>query len=322
MASSPHSSISQPTRVLVLSGGPDAERPVSITSAKFVADALRANASFEVSTLCIDRMTGAELAAAPADVIVPVLHGSWGEGGPLQELLEADGRPFVFSGSRASRLAMDKIATKMMALTIGIPTPPSHVLDLRDGACPLPLPVIVKPIHEGSTVGLHVVRTGEQWAQAVKTIREEQAGGKQARSYMIEPMITGSGGGPARELTVGVLDGTALPIIEIMPASGLYDYEAKYHRNDTVYTLDPKLPPGVGETISRQAETLTRQIGARHVARADFMLDGSNTAWLLEINTIPGFTDHSLVPKAARHLGIGMPELCTRLVEMAMRDRV
>lgn len=306
------------TRILVLAGGPDAERQVSITSATAVAEALRSRPDFDVNLVTIDRATPEQIRALAADVIFPVLHGGWGEGGPLQDILEADGRPFVFSKARASRLAMDKIATKMAALAIGVPTPLAYILDRRDAVCPLPLPVIVKPIHEGSTVGLHVVRTPDDWARAMQTIRNEQAAD---RAYMIEPMITGAGGGRARELTVGVLDGRALPIIEITPASGLYDYEAKYHRNDTVYTLDPHLPPGVGETVSRHAEALFKRIGARHVARADFMLDASGAPWLLEINTIPGFTDHSLVPKAARHDGLDMPTLCANLVTLALRDR-
>lgn len=312
---------STPIRVLVLSGGPDAERQVSISSAHFVAEALRATREFEVTALCVERITPEELRRISADVIVPVLHGGWGEGGPLQDILEADGRPFVFSGARASRLAMDKMASKMAALECGIPTPASHVLDLRDGACPLEFPVVVKPIHEGSTVGLHVVRDEEDWRRAMEQVRAEVAeAGRSVRSYMVERMIAGARGGPARELTVGVLDGRALPIIEITPASGLYDYEAKYHRNDTVYTLDPELPAGVGDAVRESAERLAARIGARHVARADFMLDEAGTAWFLEINTIPGFTDHSLVPKAARHMGIEMPELCARLVRMALRD--
>src|SRR5262245_21129348 len=238
-------------RVLVLAGGPDAERQVSLTSAKFVAEALRTTPRFDVSTLTIDRLSGAELRAAPADVIVPVLHGGWGEGGPLQDILEADGRACVFSRARASRWAMDKIATKMAAAQVGIPTPAAYLLDRRDDVCPLPYPVIVKPVHEGSTVGLHVVRDDTGWRRALETIRAETSGGEGARtpagvalrSYMIEPMITGAGGGRARELTVGLLDNSALPIIEIVPASGLYDYEAKYHRDDTQYILDPQLPP-------------------------------------------------------------------------------
>ena len=309
-------------RVAVLGGGPDAERQVSLTSAKFVAEALRASGEFRVASLTIDRLAAADLKAIEADVFVPVLHGLWGEGGPLQELLEADGRPFVFSGSRASRLAMDKIATKFAAMAVDVPTTLTHVLDLRDASCPLPCPVVVKPVHEGSTIGLYVVTNASEWASARRAILDDdaarQASGAPARSYMIEPKIGGMS--RARELTVGVLDGVALPIIEIVPADGLYDYEAKYTRNDTQYLLDPTLPAGIADLVKSYSETLARAIGVRHVARADFMLDADGKPWLLEINTIPGFTDHSLVPKAAAHAGIPMPSLCAKLVEMARRD--
>lgn len=311
-----------PLHVVVLGGGPDAERQVSLTSAKFVAEALRTSGEFRVTSLTIDRLSASDVRAIDADVFFPVLHGLWGEGGPLQELLEADGRPFVFSGSRASRLAMDKVATKFAALAAGVPTTPAHVLDLRDASCPLPFPVIIKPVHEGSTIGLYVVNTQEDWAGARRAILDDdaarQVSGSPARSYMIEPKIGGTA--RARELTVGILDGHALPIIEIIPADGLYDYEAKYTRNDTQYLLDPPLPAGVAEQVKRYSETLGKAIGVRHVARADFMLDQAGNPWLLEINTIPGFTDHSLVPKAAAHAGIPMPELCARLVGMARRD--
>ncbi|MGE3107499.1 MAG: D-alanine--D-alanine ligase [Phycisphaerales bacterium] len=314
--------------VVVLGGGPDAERNVSLTSARFVAEALQSAGAFRVTNLTIDRLSQAEVRAIDADVFFPVLHGLWGEGGPLQELLEADGRPFVFSGSRASRLAMDKVATKFAALSAGIPTTPTHVLDLRDSSCPLPFPVVVKPVHEGSTIGLHVVHSAAEWAAARRAILDDdaarQASGAPARSYMIEPKITGAVQGGvarrARELTVGILDGLALPIIEIVPAGDLYDYEAKYTRSDTQYLFDTALPAGVAERIRRDSEVLARAIGVRHAARADFMLDADGTPWLLEINTIPGFTDHSLVPKAAARAGIPMPQLCARLVEMARRD--
>lgn len=308
--------------VVVLGGGPDAERQVSLTSSKFVAEALRSTGQFRVTSLTVDRLTPGEVRSIEADVFVPVLHGLWGEGGPLQELLEADGRPFVFSGSRASRLAMDKIATKFTAMQVDVPTTPAHVLDLRDASCPLPLPVIVKPVHEGSTIGLYVVTSVSEWTAARRAILEDdaarQASGAPARSYMIEPKIGGTV--RARELTVGLLDGKALPIIEIVPADGLYDYEAKYTRNDTEYLLDPSLPSGVVDQLKRYTEALGKAIGVRHVARADFMLDSEGKPWLLEINTIPGFTDHSLVPKAAAHAGMPMPALCAKLVEMAVRD--
>jgi D-alanine-D-alanine ligase len=310
-------------RVLILGGGPDAERQVSLTSSRCVAAALRASGRFDVTSLTIDRITADELRSQAADVIFPVLHGGWGEGGPLQEILEQDGRPFVSSGSRAARTSMDKIATKAVALRLGVPTPPVHVLDVRDSTCPLDFPVIVKPIHEGSTIGLYVVGSQAEWERALDAIRLEASRGV-VRCYMIEPKVGGgggSGGGKARELTVGLIDNQALPVIEIIPAEGLYDYEAKYHRDDTRYTLDPALPPGVDRAIKQQSVRLAAAIGVRHLARADFMLDASGTAWFLEINTIPGFTDHSLVPMAARHMGLEMPALCARLVELALGSR-
>lgn len=305
--------------VLVLGGGPDSEREVSLVSAKYIADALDQSGRYQAERRTIDRITIDELRQMPGDVVFPALHGGWGEGGPLQDLLESDGRPFVGSASRAARAAMDKVATKFIASGLGIPTPAMHILDARDTVCPLPFPVIIKPVHEGSTVGLFVCTDLQKWAWARKTLDDDFVVGDR-RTYMIEPCITGPGGAKARELTVGLLDGRALPIIEIRPADGLYDYEAKYTRNDTQYLLDPPLPPGVAENIKRQTEDLARAMHIRHVARADFMLDGDGRAWFLEINTLPGFTDHSLVPKAARQTGVEMPEVCSRLVEMAIRD--
>lgn len=320
--------LDRPVRVLVLGGGPDAERQVSLTSARCVAAALRdarrgkVGGPLEVELLEIERIDGPGLRRHAADVIFPVLHGGWGEGGPLQEILEADGRPFVTSGSRAARWAMDKVATKAAALKLGIPTPIMHVLDLRDDACPLEFPVVIKPIHEGSTIGLHVVMGELDWHRALGAIRAETERGVR-RAYMIEPKVGGAA--RARELTVGLLDNEALPIIEITPAEELYDYEAKYHRDDTRYTLNPPLPPAVEEAIRSQSVRLAQAMGVRHLARVDFMLDGAppgaGIAWMLEVNTIPGFTDHSLVPMAARARGLEMPALCARLVEMALRDR-
>jgi D-alanine-D-alanine ligase len=303
--------------VLVLGGGPDAERQVSINSSTAIAAALNATGRWDARLEIIDTLTPAALKAMPGDVLFPYLHGPWGEGGPLQDIVEADGRPFVGSGSRASRAAMDKVATKAMALGLGIITPPWFVVSTRDAVCPIAFPVIVKPVHEGSTIGLYVCDTPEQYASAIVSIRAEQAKGT-IRSYMVEPRI---GNGWGRELTVGVLDGKPLPIIEIVPKSGLYDYEAKYTRNDTQYLVNPPLATGVFERVASASVRLAQAMGCRHIARVDFMLDPqSNVAWLLEINTTPGFTDHSLVPKAAKAQGIEMPRLCELLVEMALRD--
>lgn len=318
----PTAPASERPRVLVLGGGPDAEREVSLISSQGVADALAESGRFAVQRVVIDHVSIDDLADMPGDVVFPVLHGGWGEGGPLQDLLEADGRPFVGSMARAARTAMDKLATKLHAEAIGIPTPEVFVLDRRDPACPLPLPVAIKPVHDGSTIGLHLCRTEQDWARARQAIDAETFMGDAStagRTYMIEPLV---GGGKARELTVGVLDDDALPVIEIRPAEGLYDYEAKYTREDTAYLIDPTLPAGVRERIQDQTLRLAQRLGIRHVARSDFLLDEDGTAWLLEINTMPGFTGHSLVPMAAAHAGLGMPELCTRLVNLAIRDHV
>jgi D-alanine-D-alanine ligase len=225
-------------------------------------------------------------------------------------MLDEDGRPYVGSGAAASRAAMDKVLTKTVAGSLGIRTAPTAILDPSDTGLALELPVVVKPIFEGSTIGLHVCRTREQWLEAH---RATVASGKPA---MIEPMIAG------RELTVGLVDRgrglTALPVIRITPAEGLYDYEAKYTRDDTRYEIDPALPPGVGERVQRQTMELARAIGVRDLCRADFILDERGEAYLLEINTMPGFTDHSLVPMAAAAAGIDLPTLCARFVDNAM----
>ncbi len=298
--------------VTVLGGGSDAEREVSLESSAAIAAALECADAFEVDRLVIDALDQDRLAQIKTDLFFPALHGPWGEGGPLQDLLEADGRPFVGAGPRAARLAMDKIATKSIALSIGVPTTTSCVLTPTDPACPLPLPVVAKPIHEGSTVGLFVCYSEADWRHA------HTCAAASGRPYMIEPYIAG------RELTVSVLDGAPLPIIEITPADGLYDYEAKYARNDTTYTPHPALPLGVAERISAAAVQLFHALGARHLARVDFILDSAGTPWLLELNTMPGFTDHSLLPMAARALPPGleldMPALCAHLVILALRD--
>lgn len=299
--------------VLVLGGGPDAERPVSLESARNVAQALRDAGRWQVVEETIDRIGLAQLRSLRGDVVFPVLHGSFGEGGPLQDLLEADGRPYVGCRPHAARLAMDKMATKLAAARVGIPTAPSCVLNIKDDACPLPLPVVVKPVHDGSSVGLHICRDHSVWERARAAVRDDVRS-QPGRAYMIERYIAGM------ELTVGLLSGEPLSIIHIAPAGGVYDYEAKYNRDDTRYNLDPNLPAGMDAALKAHAVRLAETIGVRHIARVDFILDGSGNPWLLEINTMPGCTSHSLVPMAARHRGIEMPDLCSRLVEMALAD--
>ncbi|MFO0833191.1 MAG: D-alanine--D-alanine ligase [Phycisphaerales bacterium] len=305
----------QTTRVLVLGGGPDSEREVSLESSKGVAEALTV-AGYKVRRDVIDRVGVSDLKVIGADVIFPVLHGPWGEGGPLQDVLAEVGRPFVGCRGRAARTAMDKIATKLAALRVGVPTLPAAVLNVHDDEPPLALPVVVKPVHEGSSVGVHICRTKPDWGRAMAAVLEARKT-HPARVSMVEQAALG-----ARELTVGVLDGEPLPVIQIEAAAEFYDYEAKYKRDDTRYTPDPALPAGMREALQRRAVAVAREVGVRHLCRVDFLLDGAGGAWLLEVNTMPGFTGHSLVPMAAKHAGMDFPALTSRLVQMALRDGV
>jgi len=298
------------TPVLVLGGGPDRERDISLASARAVARALRDHGGFEVHEQTIDRPAPAELASMPPGVVFPVLHGSWGEGGPLQDLLAESGRPYVGCRPFAARCAMDKIAAKLAAARRGAPTQPAALVAVSDPVCPLPLPVVVKPAHEGSSVGLHVCTDHAAWRRA-----HEEAARQLDRPYLVESLIGRQGA--RRELAVGMLSGRALPIIEVTPAEGVYDFEAKYVRGDTRYTVRPELPNGLAERLGEWAEGIAESIGASGLSRVDFMLDADGAPWFLEINTMPGFTASSLYPMAARAAGIEMPELCARLVAQA-----
>ncbi len=290
-------------RVLVLKGGPDAERDVSLMSGGVVADALRA-AGFTVNEVTVDRPGIDELRAMAGDVIFPVLHGSWGEGGPLQELLEEDGRPYIGCRPKAARLAMDKIATKAVVADLGVPTPRAQ--ELHPGAeLAFECPVVLKPADDGSSVDLRICANPHEVVRARLEIEPRRS------RILAEEYIRG------RELTVGLVDGECLPIIEIVAAEGTYDYEAKYHRDDTQYVLDPELPPGVAEAVRAFSRAAWHAIGCRDIARVDFMLDHRGP-WFLEINTMPGFTLHSLVPKAARHAGMPIEQLVTALVQRAL----
>ncbi len=307
------------TRVLVLGGGPDAEREVSLESSRAVYEACK-QAGLDAQYRVVDRPNADEVAAFEGEVIFPVLHGRFGEGGELQAMLEAAGRRFVGSGSRAAKIAMDKMGTKLLASRLGIPTPRAAVLDPADATrpeiavCPLVMPVVIKPVAEGSSVGLHICEGQPDWVNALGKIEGDR------RVYMIEQRIVG------RELTVGIIEERsgglgALPVVEISPSEGVYDYEAKYARGDTVYAVNPDLSARMGEKIQEQSVRLCEQIGVRHLARVDFLVpDDGSEPMLLEVNTMPGFTGSSLLPMASRAAGRDMAELCAHLVSMASCD--
>ncbi len=298
------------TPVLVLAGGPDAEHDVSISSGRAIAEALGKSGRFDAHLVEFEDLTLDRLRGLPGEVVFPALHGAFGEGGTLQRMLDEDGRPYVGSGARASRAAIDKVLTKAIATSLGLPVLPTAILDPQDTGLGLDLPVVVKPVFEGSTIGLHVCRTREDWlaahASAVRT----------GKPTMLEPHRAG------REVTVGLVDWgaglEALPLIEIVPADGLYDYDAKYSRDDTRYEVDPDVGEGVAARLASWTLRLADAMGIRDLCRADFILDDQGGAVFLEVNTMPGFTGHSLVPMAAAARGRGMPELCAALVDAAL----
>jgi len=208
---------------------------------------------------------------------------------------------------------MDKMATKMFAAKLGIATADAAVINPADTAgLPFAAPAVFKPVHEGSSVGLHVCRDGAALEKARGEVLADMKS-HPGRVYMLERAVLGG-----RELTVTVLDGRALAPIEIKPAEGVYDYQAKYFRDDTRYVVDPELPEGITELIRAQAVVLFNAIGGRHLARVDFILGADGVAYLLEVNTMPGFTSHSLVPKAAKHAGMEYAQLCEVLVGLAV----
>lgn len=296
-----------PISVAVLMGGPDAEREVSIRSGRAVAQALRTSPSFKVKEYVIDIPTLDDISKLQCDIVFPVLHGPYGEGGPLQELLEKSGKSFVGSTSKPARHAMDKISTKRTALDLGILTPDWCVVT-PESPCTLAPPLVLKPNDDGSSVDVVICKTESEIQSTSTSLLEGRT------QLLAEHYIQG------RELTVGIVNGIALPIIEILPPadSQSYDYDAKYQSNDTQYIVSPNLPE---HTCVESALQLYTAMNIRDIARVDFLLD-EDGAWLLEINTMPGFTSHSLLPMAAGHAGMPMAELCAKLIFAAAAREV
>jgi D-alanine-D-alanine ligase len=296
---------SRAMNVLVLMGGPDAERDVSLQSGDAVARALRANIDYAVRDCIIDRpdLDALRTLIGPdTDVVFPVLHGTWGEGGALQALLEEIGVPFVGSSSDVARIAMDKRETKSRLDAHNVRSPRAALLG-PDDPCAIEPPLVLKPNNDGSSVDLRICHSVDE----VNDGRAEL----HPKRYMLlaESFIRG------REVTVGILGDRALPLIEIVPATTFYDYAAKYERDDTAYRVDPD-DIACADVCAAWALRAFRELGCRDLGRVDFMIDESGP-WFLEINTMPGFTDHSLVPMAARAIGLEMPDLCRSLVTMA-----
>jgi D-alanine-D-alanine ligase len=295
--------------ITVLFGGPSAEREISLISGRAVIDGLKAAGH----TVFGSDVSPSDLSGLdhPADVIFPVLHGQFGESGELQEILEQRGLAFVGSGSAASRLGMNKAATKKAWEKVGLPTPKWFFADIATahGARQFIAAfgqVVVKAVDSGSSIDVFVCRNPSDAEKALDKVLASHG------TALLEQFIDGP------ELTVGLLEEKPLAPIRIVPKREFFDYEAKYKASDTEHRFDTGLPATVIEKCRELARRANEVVGARDLARVDIMLDRSHNPYLLEINTLPGFTPKSLLPEAAKHGGIDFPALVDRLVRRAV----
>jgi len=302
--------------VAVLMGGWSAEREVSLRSGKACADALE-RTGYRVSRVDVNREIATTLRSLKPDVALNVLHGRPGEDGTLQGMLEVLGIPYTHSGVLASALAMQKETAKVVLKAAGVPVPGGMVALRKEVAKRhlLPPPYVIKPVAEGSSVGVFIVR--EDHAHPPQELnRPDWAFGDR---ILVEPYI------PGKELTCAVMGEQALGVIEIVPAEKFYDYEAKYAPGGSKHLLPAPIDPAVYREVQRVALAAHHALGCRGVTRADFRYDesrpGAEGLFCLEVNTQPGMTETSLVPEMAQHAGITFDELVRWMVEDASLDR-
>lgn len=292
-------------RVAVLMGGTSSEREVSLNSGQNVLEALLSQG---VQAFAVDGVPALveAIRVGRVDRVFNILHGGDGENGVLQGLLQSLGVPYTGPGVLGSALTMDKIRTKQVWIACGLPTPEFVVCrpgdDIAGLVGGLGLPVVVKPAHEGSSVGVSRVRSPAELSAAFETAARHDT------NLLVERLIEGD------ELTVAILDGEALPSIRIVPAGEYYDWHAKYVAEDTQY-LCPGLEGNAEAELRALALEAFRAAGCSGWGRVDVMRDRAGGLWLLEANTTPGMTGHSLVPKAAAAVGIDFPSLCWRILE-------
>ena len=299
-------------KIAVLMGGPGNERKVSLASGAGVAKALRSRGA-EVTEVDVN---GADFVVpAGTEVAFNVIHGTFGEDGQIQRILEARGIPYTGEGVAGSELAIDKIATKQRFLQRGVPTAAFEIL--RDGAMPtLPLPYVVKAPREGSSVGVFIVRDA---AKVADTMREAWVFG---RELLVEEFIRG------RELTVGIVGHQALPVIEIRPKKEgeFYDFANKYNfLNPQAAGAEHFCPAPLSDEVTRRVQAVALAakdaLGLEVYSRVDVLLTADDEPFVLEINTIPGMTAVSLLPEAAAAAGIDYAELCARVIALSLARR-
>ena len=304
-------------KVAVLMGGWSVERDVSLTSGRGIAAACR-TLGHDVTEIDMDRSVAARLADAAPDVVFNALHGTPGEDGSVQGLLELMGLRYTHSGVAASAIAIDKELTKRMLVPTGIRMPGGRVVASESlyAADPLPRPYVLKPVNEGSSVGVAIVTDASNCGNPIA--RNAVGPWQDFAELLAEPFIAG------KELTVAVLDGEALAVTELQTAQGFYDYEAKYTDGLTVHVCPAVLPAAVEASALGMAAAAHRALGCRGASRSDFRWDpalGEAGLFLLEVNTQPGMTPLSLVPEQARYRGISYEQLVQRLLASAMVAR-
>nr|AIA18186.1 D-alanine--D-alanine ligase [uncultured bacterium] len=294
-------------KIAVLKGGPSAEREVSLRSGAAVGKALR-EAGHEVEE--IDVHGPDFLVPEKTEVVFLALHGTFGEDGQIQAILEKRGLPYTGSGIESSRLAFDKTATKKKFEASGVPTPPCRIMKKGDREVPRlkePFPWVVKPSKQGSSVGVTIVQKEEDLEKAVKL------GFESDDEVLIEAFIDG------REMTIAVLGEEALKIVEIKPKSGWYDYQNKYTKGATEYLVPAPLTKHQELCLQTLAVQAHKCLGCRDVSRVDVRMDPNENNFVLEVNTLPGMTETSLLPKAAAAAGISFSQLCDSLAKMAAK---
>ena len=300
--------------IAVLMGGWSAERPVSLMSGAGVADALERN-GHRVTRIDMDRDVAAKLVAAKPDIVFNALHGSPGEDGTVQGMLDLMGIAYTHSGLATSVIAIDKVLTKQALVPHGIPMPGGRIVKSEDlfAADPLPRPYVLKPVNEGSSVGVAIVTDTSNHGNPIA--RDAAGPWGEFEELLAEPYIRG------RELTTAVLGGRALGVTELKPKNGWYDFDAKYTDGLTEHVCPAQIPDVIAEACKSLALEAHRILGCRGASRSDFRWDderGVDGLFLLEVNTQPGMTPLSLVPEQGRHVGMDYDRLVQAIVDEAV----
>ncbi len=302
--------------IAVLMGGWSAERQVSLSSGNGVADALE-SLGHRVTRIDMGRDVAARLADAQPDLVFNALHGTPGEDGSVQGLMDLMGLRYTHSGLATSVIAIDKVLTKQVLVPAGIPMPGGRIVksvDVHD-ADPLPRPYVLKPVNEGSSVGVAIVTDAGNYGNPIA--RDATGPWQEFDELLAEPYVRG------RELTTAVLGDRALGVTELRPKSGWYDYDAKYTDGMTDHIFPAEIPDEIAQACMALALQAHRVLGCRGTSRSDFRWDderGVDGLFLLEVNTQPGMTPLSLVPEQARHTGMSYPELVQAIVDEALQS--